>query len=265
MSTELPEGYYTSLQDHVMVTAKEDLDKGERYMPRTMVFAPKYEIDTWLRLSSMNLETSAPLIDDDGVDPGAYACLYLVNDYGNAEALVHMLKYIPDDYVTATASIEMLQKVGQRLLKPGEDPNKKIVEIFKKQHKCHEKDIFAAFLRAVCKRTHALAYIKTDEIWTTSRPQSGPVPKGSLENEPDRSEAIYSHLETKDFQRVVFRRFIRKNMNTTEAPTSWEEPKIDLVRQGATDTGFSGRFVNLIMEQSEAMKERFRKQMESRG
>lgn len=242
-------------QNDMFRVAKERLEEEGHLMPITFVLTRKMEVDQWLRSSIVDSSTWQPPTDD-GSTPMEFVFLMVPCLYDDAKTLVHMIKYLSSNPVETSRIFDMLISTAPAFGQG--DPYKTIVKVFKQQNggNIHNKDIVASFLKTLCHRTEALAYVKIDEAWykAMEAPKDKKVeslkdahelmPHGSLEHDMEAKEMLMCYLETKTLKKHISETFEREERDTGKI-LSWGKKDV-LLDDGKNKHKLDGRFCHLL-------------------
>jgi hypothetical protein len=120
----------------------------------------------------------------------------------------------------------------------------------------------ASFLKTVCRRTEAIAYVKIDEAWYSSPkiPKDADVktlqdaqkyvPSGSLEDDPSAKEMLMCYLETKTIKKHISESFEREVRGSGKI-LSWGKRDV-LLDDGKGHHKLDGRFCHLLQPRGPA-------------
>ncbi len=242
-------------QNDMFNGAKKELMEDGHIEPMTFILMKKMEVDEWLRQTIVDASTWFPPADD-GSTPNDYIFLIVPCRYDDNKTIVHMLKYLSNNPAMTSKMfdflIAMAPAFGQK------DPYEKIVQTFKTINglNIHNKDIVASFLKTVCKRTEAIAYVKIDEAWykdaklpedsgvKTLKDAQKYVPHGSLEDDVDAKEMLMCYLETRTIKKHISEAFERDVRHTGKV-LGWGKKNV-LLDDGKSDHKLDGRFCHLL-------------------
>ncbi len=243
------------LSDDLMAMSKKSLERDGAVYPAAYVLCSKMEVGPWLRKSLLDGNSGKRVTDDEVGLPGkdnlllAIPCFY--EDY---DMLIHMLTYLAQNPEEIEQMFTLLRASGPQF--GVENPDKRIVETFKKNYGLTEKDIVANFIRKACEETKAHTIVKVDEAYAAHIPKKegesfkdarGSLPT-DLKNAPGRKEVIQVATETKTFRRFIIQEFSRKSEDEKDPGYKeiiWGETVSN--EDTVENQMFSGRFVNLLM------------------
>lgn len=243
------------LSDDLMKSAKRGLEEDGRVFPVAYVLCSKMEVGPWLRKTLLDGDTGEMVTEDQIGLPGKDNLLLAVPCfYDDVNMLVHMLTYLSMHPDKTEEAFNLLRASAPQI--GVKDPERKIVDSFKKNWDCEEKDIVANFLRKVCEETKAHTIVKIDEVYASiierkegmsAKDARNSLPK-DLKDAPGRTEGIQVATETKTFRRFSMQPFSRKSEDET-APGYKEIIWSELMNTEDTVEKqlFTGRFANLIM------------------
>lgn len=209
-STELTIDDLKKFQDNMMDSGKRILIEQKHLIPMFFVMTRKMEIDPWLRGTVLDARTMAPPEKMDEM-PGEYIVLMIPSDWHDPETLLHMIKYLCDDPVKAELSFAFLRMMAPSYGVPS-NPTEHIVKVFQKMTGMSPKNIIASFVKKLCQKTEAVAYVQVCEAWLRDNIEDRSAIPEDLHDDPEAQEVLMCSMETN----LKYTRFIREHFQRSE-------------------------------------------------
>jgi len=247
-------------QEHLVGRAKELFNEKKSIVPVSFVVSRKMEIPPEVRSWLVDPDSFAKVTDDEvAADPGGIACLLVPNTYSN-EMLLSMVPLVMKGSTDIQASIESMRVAAASIfnLKDKEEIDAKVVDGLCKVVKAKPKEIFAAYLRYLCKKTSAVAFLKIDEAYVRAATvatlqlagmeiEDGAdiskveIPSHIMERIP-RKDAILVYLETGKLRKSTILTF--EPSKDESGTLLWDRQ--DQVDEGRKDFTLTGLFTGMI-------------------
>lgn len=235
-------------QDEVLELAKKNIKRDGRLEPVAFLLTERMNVeDGMLGLSKCLDRDGNPTEVDVGSLNPADKLLMILPLALNPEAIVHVIKMaIPE----GAEPLTMMESVGHTM--GVKNPHKHLAKVLMERMHITEKDVVSMAIMLAIKQTDATAFIKVDEVWVVEAKGLNDVKmegyangKTSLEEHPDRKEAVMTCLETDGYVRWISTEFHR-DAETREI-TSFEKPTevIETDKEPAK-TQMVGRFAHLF-------------------
>jgi hypothetical protein len=231
-------------QDRMMESGKQILIQDKFLLPTFFVLTRKMELDPWLRGHVLDVTTMRrPEKMDEA--PGEFIILVIPSDWNDAKTLQHMIKYMFNDPTAMEHDMDVMRKSVKSLGLDDDRVDEAIVEAFKRVTGMSAKDIIASFVKVLCKKTDAIAYVQVCEAWVKEGTNDKSDIPTDLSNDVEAEEVLMCAMETK----LNYSRFIREHFTRTERGKGdiigWGKKEV-LEDNGNSGQFLTGRFFGLI-------------------
>ena len=245
MSTDMTIEDLKKFQDNMMDSGKRILVETKHLVPMFFVLTRKMEIDPWLRGTVLDASTMEPPEKMDEM-PGDFIVLMIPSDWHDPETLLHMIKYLCDDPAKAEASFAVLRLMAPMYNVAG-NATEHIVNAFQKMTGLSPKNIIASFVKKLCQKTEAIAYVQVCEAWVRDNIKDRSAIPESLHDDPEAQEVLMCSMETnKSYTRFIREHFTRSERDKGDI-VGWGKKEV-MEDTGADGNRLTGRFFGFIRQ-----------------